>query len=416
MRIDLSTEGEGTFEWDVDIRVLGGNDWPDLEGEWELGDTGSDGPADQTDIDPGAELVIPTGYDVTDVDNDDITDTYGPNGQPGDGDDVDDPDGTDGAGDDMMLIGALDCGTDPGADYGFHFSSAAMAPVGDTITSTVDFVLGVGAPVADPGPGATPEEQAEYQEYTSKVAARTAFMTALGPTGIVDTALQIGPILDYSRLWAGIGEIDDLEDALENISIRHDVPNDTCSMLVIISDLGNNGVPTQYISDTDFREYGVEIPFFGVDWDEFEVTTGDATEIDVSFVDPATPLIVNEFGTAEAVVRITPAVHPAFEFAWSTEDGSAVDPDDYLRQDTTLFVSENLDSSITEERILLQFVRGDSDVEDNENFTYQIDPSGGSVPTRLRDHQQRSDQERGDPGRGAATVDRFRDRHVGHRR
>ncbi len=385
LRIDLSTQGEGLFEWDVDIRVLDVNDWPDLDGAWELGDGAGDGPADQTGVDPGAELVIPGTYDLTDVDNDDVVDHAGPDGIPGNADDVDDPDGTDGAGDDMMLIGSLDCGVDPLPGYGFHFSSSSFAPVGTTIISTMNFVLGIGgAPPPDPDPAATPEQQAEQQaaldEYDNKVLVRDAFMMALDQTGISDTTLQTGPTLDYGTFFAGIGEFDDIEDALENIYFKHSAPNDSCDVLVIVSDLGNNGLPLQYFSDPDFRQYGVELPFFGVDWDEFTVTTGDATPIDVSFLDPATPLIVNEFGTAEAIVRITPVVHPAFEFAWSTEDGSATDPDDFLRQEATVSVSSNDDPNITEERVLLQFVKGGDGDEPNENFTFQIHPSGGSIP------------------------------------
>ena len=131
-------DGSGSFGWDVDIRVLDVNDWPELDGANELGDTGGDGPATKIGR-PGIEKVIPGTYSLTDVDNDDKIDTYGPDGLPGGGDDVTDPDGNDGAGEDMLLIGALDCGGSVAPDTGFHFATAAYESTGDTIESALNF-------------------------------------------------------------------------------------------------------------------------------------------------------------------------------------------------------------------------------------------------------------------------------------
>ena len=80
--------------------------------------------------------------------------------------------------------------------------------------------------------------------------------------------------------------------------------NDSCDLLVIVSDLGNNGLPLQFFGQPDARQYGVEVPFFGFDWDEFTITTGEFLEIDASF-DPATTLYVNEATTATAPITIT---------------------------------------------------------------------------------------------------------------
>ena len=130
-----------THEWDIDIRVLDVNNWPELDGSADLGDpSNNDGPADQTganEADPSVEKVIPGSYSVTDGDNDEITDGNGNN----------DPDGNDGTGDDMVLIGYLDCGADaPAADHGFHFSSANYESAGTTIDSALNFALGLGNP------------------------------------------------------------------------------------------------------------------------------------------------------------------------------------------------------------------------------------------------------------------------------
>ena len=61
-----------------------------------------------------------------------------------------------------------------------------------------------------------------------------------------------------ATIFVGIGEINDIQDALQNIYFQHNAPNDSCDLTVIVSDLGNNGMPLQYFSDPDYRQYGVE--------------------------------------------------------------------------------------------------------------------------------------------------------------
>ena len=50
---------------------------------------------------------------------------------------------------------------------------------------------------------------------------------------------------------------------MNEIRFQHNVP-DVCTMFVLTSDLGNNGLPLQYIGDPP---YGVEVPFLGIDFD-----------------------------------------------------------------------------------------------------------------------------------------------------
>ena len=82
----------------------------------------------------------------------------------------------------------------------------------------------------------------------------------------------------------------------------------------MVSDLGNNGLPLQYVGSPPT---GVEIPFIGFDWNVLTITTGDLDEIDVSF--DSTPLIFNEGDAPDAAVaelHISPASHPEFTIKW----------------------------------------------------------------------------------------------------
>ncbi len=373
-------DGSGPFGWDVDIRVLDVNDWPELDGANELGDTAGDGPASQT-ADPGIEKVIPGTYSLTDVDNDDKIDTYGPDGQLGGGDDVTDPDGNDGAGEDMLLIGSLDCGGSVAPDTGFHFASAAYESTGDTIESALNFALGIPA-VAPVSP---PEA---VDEYNNKVIAREAFMTGLSQTGLTATTLQSAGPVDYGEFFVGVATIDEIQAALTDISFLHEVENDSCDLLVIVSDLGNNGLPLQFFGQPDARQYGVEVPFFGFDWDEFTITTGEFLEIDASF--DATPLYVIEGDAADVPINITPTVppsRPAFDLKWAAVDGTAHAGTDYAG------TSNNTPTVPADAASLMIGTNTypNTDPDGNRSFTFELDlssvpPAGyqivSAVPTR----------------------------------
>ncbi len=363
-------DGSGPFDWDVDIRVLDVNDWPELDGANELGDTAGDGPLDQM-ADPGLEKIIPGTYSLTDVDNDDLIDTYGPDGMPGGGDDIVDPDGNDGPGSDMLLIGYLSCGKPILPGTGFHFDSASFSSAGDTIESALNYALGI--PTTPPM--VPPAMQGELDEYNNLVFARDAFMTGLMATPLADATLQSAGSFTYGNYFVGIGGINDIQDALKNIYFEHNQENDTCDMLVIVSDLGNNGLPVKYLSDPDARQYGVEVPFFGFDWDEFAITTGAFQEIDASF-DPATPLPVGEGQTATATIAITPATHPAFDLHFSAVSGvgpgGAIGNTDFAQlTDLTVSVPQDAASVTVDTNVY-----NDNAVEGTEHFTFEI-----TVPT-----------------------------------
>ena len=203
-------------------------------------------------------------------------------------------------------------------------------------------------------------------------------MTGLSQTGLTATTLQSGGPVDYGEFFVGVATIDEIQAALANISFLHEVENDSCDLLVIVSDLGNNGLPLQFFGQPDARQYGVEVPFFGFDWDEFTITTGEFLEIDASF-DPATTLYVNEATTATAPITITSdtdPTHPGFELKWSAVGGAlpgqATPGDDFQGiTDATLSVADDASSASIDTNAF-----NDTDVEGNETFTFEL-----TVPT-----------------------------------
>ena len=93
---------------------------------------------------------------------------------------------------------------------------------------------------------------------------------------------------------------------MNEIRFQHNVP-DVCTMFVLTSDLGNNGLPLQYIGDPP---YGVEVPFLGIDFDQFTIKVGDGTTVDASL--PSVGLSVPEGDTINVPITVTnnPAIRP----------------------------------------------------------------------------------------------------------
>ena len=363
---------DSTLEWDVDIRVLDINDWPELDGANDFGDGAGDGPVAQT-ADPGIEKIIPGMYSLTDIDNDEIVD----------GDGSDDPDRNDGAGNDMMLIGYLDCDTDPAplSDTGFHFSSATYESGVTTIDSALNFMLGLGNPPVPPA--VPPADQAEADGFAQKLLVKSAFLTALAATPIGSNTMltSAGPV-DYGTFFVGVTEIDEVQAAIENIYFEHDIESDSCEMLVIVSDLGNNGLPLQYVSNPDFRQYGVEFPAFGFDWDQFTITTGELQEIDVSF--DSSTLYVNEGDTATAPVRVTPPPpiapdpeRPLFSFRWAAVDGTAIAGTHYQGTSNNNPVVGSADLEVLVETSIFP------DVVGNRAFTFELEVPSDLPPGEI---------------------------------
>ena len=350
MTIDLVPAGDGPdpdtnvdspVQWTVDIRVLDVNDWPELQ---------LSGSPTFSDVQPGLEYrifdpAVPARrLDLGDQDNDEV---------------IDSPDGSqvDGPHEDMLLIGLLECDSPlfQASDLnslGFRFGSSTFSRVADSVQALLEDVFD---PTTNP--------------LNSQVVAGITTALAAVP-GYADQQLVTSSPVSYTDGFAGIGTIQAVQDAISDIRFRSLEEGDTCRLLIIVSDLGNNGLPLQYLGT---RPNGIEVPFPGVDWQELTINTGDLIEIDVSF--DAEPLYVMEGTDAVADMAISVESgppHPGFPLLWSTIPTGATptpdgDADFNVLTDAGLTVSPGSSSETID-----TFVRSDDLVEGNETFEFSI--------------------------------------------
>ncbi|HRE02573.1 MAG TPA: Calx-beta domain-containing protein, partial [Ilumatobacteraceae bacterium] len=326
---------------DIEIRVLDVNDWPTL-----------DGPTAAVNADPEQELVLTNQYTVADEDNDEIID--------GDQADPPEPEETypDGDGDWMLLIGVLDCGAPTGnpADTGFHFKGgsfvADQADIEDLLKDVFDL-----------------SGQPEIEAFIDAV---LLGLETIKP-GITTIPLATNNPFTFTQAFAGIADIQEVQYALDEVTFRSDAEMDSCDLITVVSDLGNNGLPLQYIGE---RPTGVEIPIPGFDFNILTINVGELLEIDASF-DPGS-IFVHETETATARINIDPPTHPAFSLKVSALSGTAISGDDFASlTDLTVDVPE--DAAYVE---VSTNAYGDSNAEGSENFTFVIttptDPPPGS--------------------------------------
>ncbi|HRB02718.1 MAG TPA: Calx-beta domain-containing protein, partial [Ilumatobacteraceae bacterium] len=288
----------------IQIRVLNVNGFPTVAA-----------PSDKS-AQAGIELKIPTldpgltppftgrAVTVTDADNDEDVDGGQANPPT--------PEGTwqDGAGTKMLLVGYLACGTPTvqGAS-GFHFRGGTFEMNNNDIRSIVR----------------------DFFQFTQLPASGQAIITTLldgidaVQPGLTTTMLATNDPTTYTSLFAGIGTMSEVQYAVSQISFLQPAVADNCTMWTIVSDLGNNGLPLQYVGDPPT---GIEVPMIGLGLDSFDINTGDLDEINISFADPST-LVVNE-ATAPTPVAgnlvVSPAVHPEFTIQWEVNPHSG-DPD-----------------------------------------------------------------------------------------
>ena len=278
---------------EIQIRVLDVNDFPNI--------TSPSNKAAQ----PGVELLIPsvtpsssipytgTEFTVTDPDNDENVD--GAQANPSE---TEDP-LPDGADDKMLLVAHLNCGT-PTVDLssGFHLRGGTFQLTDNDIESLVQQFFGFAS-----------LPQAAQDAVTALLAA----VEAIEP-GLTTTMLASNDPTDFTSLFAAIGTMSEVQFALSQITFLQPAENDTCVLSTAVSDLGNNGLPLQYIGAPPT---GQEVPFIGLDISSFDITTGALEEIDVSF--DGVPIVVDEAAApvpAQAVIHISPPTHPAFTIRW----------------------------------------------------------------------------------------------------
>ena len=85
--------------------------------------------------------------------------------------------------------------------------------------------------------------------------------------------------------FAGIASMAELQYALEEITFKHTTSGDTCELIQIVSDLGNNGLPVLY---TGTPPTGIETPYVGVDFHALTILVGDTTAPEVTIDQGAT--------------------------------------------------------------------------------------------------------------------------------
>ena len=55
----------------------------------------------------------------------------------------------------------------------------------------------------------------------------------------------------YTDAFGAIGDIVAVQDAVRRLYFTHDKPEDSCDLVTVVSDLGNNGLPFQYIETVE---------------------------------------------------------------------------------------------------------------------------------------------------------------------
>lgn len=336
--ITVSVTGDnGTTSHQFDVRVLEINQFPE-----------HDGPA-TFDADAAVEEEI-TGFTVEDADND----------EPSDGPD-----------DEMLLVAWLRCEGTIEPDTGFQLASSSFAPVVGTLAEVIEEQV-------------DPDGAGDAGFVTAALAA----LDVIDPE-LRDLEIETSNALDWTTAFGGVGTLEEVEAALATVTFRHDVPEDTCTLITIVSDLGNNGLPVQWI---DGPNDGTEIPMLGFDWNVLTITTGALLDLDISF-DSAAPIVVVEGNDGNhtdvgAALVITPPIHPAFRVRWDILPivgdpevfGVATANSDFNgTSNNTLFVPENAGTipfpNIDDDDLPdapNTTVRADDDEEPNETFRFQL--------------------------------------------
>ncbi|MHC2997766.1 hypothetical protein OB08_00445 [Microbacterium sp. HJ5] len=296
--------GSGSVTHDIDIRVQDLNDFPE-----------ADVPQTVYDVAPGGEVVLAPAdtWEVTDDDNDEP-----------DGDET-----VDGPGEEFIVIAWSSCGY-------FHFQGASGMALRDDLEELIEYAL-------DLDPGTDPAWRQTIVD---------AFL-AIVPDDIESLPFATGNPNEYATAFAGV--VDDLQwlnyhlDEITFAAVSDPVAmtplaDSLCDVRFLVTDIGNNGLPLQYLGDPP---EGVEVPFFGFDVDTndvpgvelVQVQVGDGEEIQVALGDETVP----EGSTGAVTATITPAEHPAFELTVSTADGpDAVAGSDYTAQtDQVIVVPED---------------------------------------------------------------------------
>jgi hypothetical protein len=321
---------------DVEIRVLDENAYPNLTG-----------PAGPIDAKPSEEKVI-TGYDVDDQDNDEDVDGMQANPP------VPPPDPVDGAGTDLLLIAKLTCGKtiDPMTE-GFNLQGGTFVSGFPTVVDMLENKYDI----------------TNHPENQPIVDAIMAKVHLADPTVGMMTLPTSSPT-QYTHVFAGIGSMKETLYALGKITFLQDDENDSCVLETIVSDLGNNGLPTKY---EGMPPTGVETPDVGVDVHNVTIDVGPKQQVTATFNGP---ISADEGTSADITINISPATHPAFDILVSTVDGSANAGSDFLgRTDATVNVPQDATTVVFGTNVY-----SDGSPEGQQDFQYTMKPSSTEPP------------------------------------
>ena len=320
----------GSLDHEVQIRVLDVNDWPELtvpSASPYLVATGGSRLLQDTDPDPAVD----TSYVVTDIDNDESTDTAPdppcPPGDPGGTGGPCQNDPNDGAGDDALLLMFTTCG-------GFEFLSTLGFAIKDDIQELLTDAF-----AADP-----------LNPTANETLLINAIVTGLESAAPEVATFQLATVATNGPVsaFAGIARLQDINYTLDNVTLwavdpatNLPINNMTCDVFTVVTDLGNNGLPVKYLGDPPI---GIELPWLGVDFDWITMQVGDGTTIDASL--PSGPLQVPEGDLINVPIAVTtdhptePLSHPAFDLT-VTATGTATTAVDYTAVTTTVTVLED---------------------------------------------------------------------------
>ena len=172
------------------------------------------------------------------------------------------------------------------------------------------------------------------------VALRDGFVDLLVgalPDDVKNAPFETGPGNQPHAAWAGIGTKEEINYALSQVTFHAPatVP-DTCDVVTVVSDLGNDGLPFQYVGsplsdgdndDPELPEPGLELPEPSLDLVDFDTVTIDV-DGGAAMVSLPPTLSVPE-GTDLAIPVTVDGGHPAFAVSLQAADVSTEGALDY---------------------------------------------------------------------------------------
>ena len=176
---------------------------------------------------------------------------------------------------------------------------------------------------------------------------------------------------DPKVAMAALGDLDEVNYALSQVSFYAPATAGSCQLFTIVSDLGNNGMPLQYVGSpiggADQPQPGYELPLIvpQIGITTFTVDGGAVLSV------PAT-LDVNEGDTLQIPLNISSANHPAFDVSLSATDVSTTTGADYDPPATPATYPQNAGGPVN----VALSTKTDSDVEGDETLTVSIDILG----------------------------------------